>query len=76
MGVGTPANILEGVLRGVDFFDCVMPARNGRHGHLYTWSGVININNEKYAADGGPCRPGVRLPDLQPVYQGLSAPPL
>ena len=54
MGVGTPANILEGVARGVDFFDCVMPARNGRHGHLYTWSGVININNEKYARDGRP----------------------
>jgi len=54
MGVGTPVNIIEGVARGVDFFDCVMPARNGRHGHLYTWSGVININNEKYASDGRP----------------------
>jgi queuine tRNA-ribosyltransferase len=54
MGVGTPANIIEGVARGVDFFDCVMPARNGRHGHLYTWSGVININNEKYARDDQP----------------------
>lgn len=48
MGVGTPSNIIEGVARGVDFFDCVMPARNGRHGHLYTWNGVINIKNEKY----------------------------
>ncbi|SHH49346.1 queuine tRNA-ribosyltransferase [Sporobacter termitidis DSM 10068] len=54
MGVGTPANILEGVARGVDFFDCVMPARNGRHGHLYTWSGVINMNNEKHAGDSRP----------------------
>lgn len=54
MGVGTPTNIIEGVARGIDFFDCVMPARNGRHGHLFTWSGVININNEKYAADGRP----------------------
>jgi queuine tRNA-ribosyltransferase len=54
MGVGTPVNILEGVARGVDFFDCVMPARNGRHGHLFTWSGVININNEKYARDSRP----------------------
>ena len=54
MGVGTPCNILEAVYRGVDFFDCVMPARNGRHGHLYTWQGVINIKNEKYARDDGP----------------------
>ena len=54
MGVGTPENILECVHRGVDFFDCVMPARNGRHGHLYTWNGVINIKNEKYARDESP----------------------
>ena len=51
MGVGTPGNIIEGVWRGVDFFDCVMPARNGRHGHLFTWGGIINIKNEKYAKD-------------------------
>ena len=51
MGVGTPSNILESVSRGVDFFDCVMPARNGRHGHLFTKAGVINIKNEKYARD-------------------------
>ena len=48
MGVGTPSNIIESVARGVDFFDCVMPSRNGRHGHLFTWDGVININNHKY----------------------------
>ena len=54
MGVGTPGNIIESVYRGVDFFDCVMPARNGRHGHLYTWDGVINIKNEKYLADPNP----------------------
>lgn len=54
MGVGTPGNIIESVWRGVDFFDCVMPARNGRHGHLYTWNGVINIKNEKYLSDAGP----------------------
>ncbi len=54
MGVGTPGNIIEGVYRGVDFFDCVMPARNGRHGHLFTWSGIINIKNEKYSKDAGP----------------------
>ena len=47
MGVGTPGNIIESVARGVDFFDCVMPARNGRHGHLFTWKGIINIKNEK-----------------------------
>jgi len=56
MGVGTPANIIEAIARGVDFFDCVMPARNGRHGKLYTWSGEgsININNEQYKEDSGP----------------------
>lgn len=54
MGVGTPANILEAVARGVDLFDCVMPSRNARHGHLYTWDGVININNQKYAEDPSP----------------------
>ena len=56
MGVGTPGNIIEGVARGVDFFDCVMPARNGRHGHLFTWSGVINIKNEKSQCDCPVCR--------------------
>ena len=54
MGVGTPANILEGVSRGVDLFDCVMPSRNARHGHLFTWDGIININNEKYKDDMSP----------------------
>ena len=62
MGVGTPENILECVYRGVDFFDCVMPARNGRHGHLYTWDGVINIKNEKYARDDGPIDSRCRCP--------------
>ena len=54
MGVGTPGNIIEGVYRGVDFFDCEMPARNGRHGHLFTWDGIINIKNAKYQRDEGP----------------------
>lgn len=54
MGVGTPENIVEGVWRGVDFFDCVMPARNGRHGKLYTRFGTINIKNEKYTDDESP----------------------
>ena len=57
MGVGTPGNIIEGVARGVDFFDCVMPARNGRHGHLFTWNGIINIKNQKYERDEGPIDP-------------------
>ncbi len=54
MGVGTPSNIIEGVARGVDFFDCVMPARNGRHGHLFTWEGVLNIKNKRYELDESP----------------------
>ena len=54
MGVGTPSNIIEAVARGVDFFDCVMPARNARHGKLYTWEGTINIKNERYKLDCAP----------------------
>ena len=54
MGVGTPGNILEGVSRGVDLFDCVMPARNARHGQLFTKKGIININNAKYILDDHP----------------------
>ena len=62
MGVGTPGNIIESAARGVDFFDCVMPARNGRHGHLFTWSGIINIKNEKYARDSQPIDPVCQCP--------------
>lgn len=54
MGVGTPGNIIEAVSRGVDLFDCVMPSRNARHGHLFTWNGIININNAKYERDLSP----------------------
>lgn len=54
MGVGTPSNIIEGVARGVDFFDCVMPARNARHAKLFTWEGAINLKNAKYARDESP----------------------
>ncbi|MBR1482883.1 MAG: tRNA guanosine(34) transglycosylase Tgt [Ruminococcus sp.] len=54
MGVGTPVNILESVYRGVDLFDCVMPSRNARHGQLFTWDGVRNLNNAKYALDEQP----------------------
>lgn len=62
MGVGTPGNILEGVSRGVDLFDCVMPSRNARHGHLFTWSGIININNAKYEKDTLPIDPTCDCP--------------
>ena len=54
MGVGTPVNILEAVSRGVDLFDCVMPSRNARHGHLFTWNDIINIQNAKYQTDDRP----------------------
>lgn len=62
MGVGTPANILEAVDRGIDMFDCVYPSRNGRHGHLYTHYGKININNAKYAEDDRPIEEGCQCP--------------
>ncbi|NLL45296.1 MAG: tRNA guanosine(34) transglycosylase Tgt [Clostridiales bacterium] len=62
MGVGTPSNIIEAVYRGVDFFDCVMPARNGRHGRLYTWEGVLNIRNERYFDDSEPIDKGCGCP--------------
>ncbi len=62
MGVGTPSNIIEAVARGVDFFDCVMPARNARHGKLYTWEGTINIKNEKYKLDSTPIDPTCTCP--------------
>ncbi|MBO4902472.1 MAG: tRNA guanosine(34) transglycosylase Tgt [Lachnospiraceae bacterium] len=62
MGVGTPANILEGVERGVDFFDCVYPTRNGRHAHLYTAHGKINLFNAKYEQDMRPIEEGCNCP--------------
>lgn len=62
MGVGTPANILEAVERGVDFFDCVYPSRNGRHGHVYTKFGKINLFNAKYECDAEPIEEGCRCP--------------
>ena len=62
MGVGTPGNIIEGVYRGVDIFDCVMPSRNARHGHLNTWNGIININNKKYEKDNLPIDPECDCP--------------
>ena len=62
MGVGTPSNIIEGVARGIDFFDCVMPARNARHGKLFTWSGTLNLKNEKYKTDPLPIDPECDCP--------------
>ena len=62
MGVGTPGNIIEAVRRGVDLFDCVMPARNGRHGHLFTWNGILNLNNKKYEDDHAPIEEGCGCP--------------
>ena len=62
MGVGTPQNILEAVHLGVDFFDCVMPSRNARHGNVFTWHGKLNIMNEKYARD------------LRPIEEGCGPP--
>ncbi len=62
MGVGTPANILEGVERGIDFFDCVYPSRNGRHGHVYTNQGKLNLFNAKYELDARPIEEGCQCP--------------
>lgn len=62
MGVGTPANILEAVERGVDFFDCVYPSRNGRHGHVYTNAGKLNLFNAKYETDDKPIEEGCQCP--------------
>ena len=62
MGVGTPGNIIEGVYRGVDLFDCVMPSRNARHGHLFTMGGIINLNNAKYERDLRPIDPECSCP--------------
>lgn len=62
MGVGTPSNIIEGVARGIDFFDCVMPARNARHGKLFTWAGTLNIKNERFKRDEQPIDPECHCP--------------
>ncbi len=62
MGVGTPGNIIEAVYRGVDLFDCVMPSRNARHGHLFTNQGIINLNNKKYEKDSLPIDPECDCP--------------
>ena len=65
MGVGTPQNIVEAVHRGVDFFDCVMPSRNARHGNIFTWHGKMNLLNEKYAKDPRPIDENCGCPACQ-----------
>ena len=68
MGVGTPQNIIEGVARGIDFFDCVYPSRNGRHGNLYTNRGTVRINNAKFALDKRPIEEGCGCPVCRAGY--------
>lgn len=70
MGVGTPSNIIEAVYRGVDFFDCVMPARNARHGHIFTSQGVLNIKNAKYELDTSPLDPMCDCPVCRKFSKG------
>ena len=70
MGVGTPANILEGVARGVGFFDCVYPTRNGRHGHVYTNHGKMNLFNQKYELDHRPIEEGCQCPACRSYSRG------
>ena len=62
MGVGTPSNIIEAVARGIDFFDCVMPSRNARHGFIFTWNGTMNLMNQRYERDPLPIDPNCRCP--------------
>ena len=70
MGVGTPVNILEAVDRGVDFFDCVYPSRNGRHGHVYTNHGKLNLFNKKYELDKRPIEEGCNCPACRSYSRG------
>ena len=71
MGVGTPANILEAVDRGVDFFDCVYPTRNGRHGHVYTNHGKMNLFNAKYELDDASDRGRMSVSGMQTLQQSV-----
>ena len=70
MGVGTPVNIIEAVSRGIDFFDCVMPARNARHGHIFTSQGILNIKNAKYELDTTPLDPECDCPTCRNFSKG------
>jgi queuine tRNA-ribosyltransferase len=62
MGVGTPSNIIEGVYRGIDLFDCVMPSRNARHATIFTWNGIMHATNAKYELDERPLDPECDCP--------------
>lgn len=70
MGVGTPWNIIEAVYRGIDFFDCVMPSRNARHGYIFTWNGTMNINNQKYQTDSEPIDRNCKCPACRNYSRG------
>ncbi len=70
MGVGTPSNIIEAVARGIDFFDCVMPSRNARHGFIFTWNGTINLMNQRYERDSLPIDPTCNCPVCQKYSRG------
>ena len=70
MGVGTPQNILEGVERGIDFFDCVYPSRNGRHGHVYTNKGKMNLLNARFELDSRPIEEGCQCPACRRYSRG------
>ena len=70
MGVGTPENLLESIDRGVDFFDCVLPARNGRHGHVYTAQGKLNLFNAKHETDNSPIDPHCGCPVCKTYSRG------
>ena len=74
MGVGTPANILEAVDRGVDFFDCVYPSRNGRHGHVYTNHGKLNLFNAKYELDDRSDRGRLPVSGMPTLQQSIYPP--
>ena len=73
MGVGTPMNIIEGVRRGVDIFDCVMPSRNARHGQIFTMNGIMNLNNAKYKTDDTPLEIGCDCPTCRRFSRASSA---
>ena len=70
MGVGTPWNIIEAVYRGIDFFDCVMPSRNARHGYIFTWNGTLNLNNQKYQTDPTPIDQSCNCPACRHYSKG------
>ena len=75
MGVGDPVGFVEGIARGVDMFDCVLPTRLARHGTILTDAGRLNLRNAEHARSAGPARPGLRLPGVRPLVAGLPAPP-